>query len=342
MTTSDRIDETECDYRVLSIQSHTVSGYCGNKAAVFPLQTLGFEVDILNTVQFSNHTGYPSWTGNRYSAQDVQDLFEGLEANELMDDYTHLLTGYIGNYAILEKIEKMVQKLKTKNSKLIYVCDTVMGDCGQLYVSPEIVPLYRNIMKFADVVTPNQFEAETLTESKIENLDDACTVAKKLHELGSSHVVITSLCLPLKHVPLDVQSESSTDESLYCLTSQALPDGTFDQHLISFPTYQGYFTGTGDLFSSLTVARLQESINNKTSWVDAIERVICSVNAITKNTWLHQKKLVMIESEGQTEVIESKPSAAKLVRSCELRLIQGRKEIEHPELSMNVIKRIKV
>lgn len=29
----------------------------GNKAAVFPLQTLGFDVDILNTVQFSNHTG---------------------------------------------------------------------------------------------------------------------------------------------------------------------------------------------------------------------------------------------------------------------------------------------
>lgn len=29
----------------------------GNKAAVFPLQTLGFDVDNLNTVQFSNHTG---------------------------------------------------------------------------------------------------------------------------------------------------------------------------------------------------------------------------------------------------------------------------------------------
>jgi pyridoxine kinase len=30
--------------RVLSIQSHTVHGYVGNKAAVFPLQLLGFEV----------------------------------------------------------------------------------------------------------------------------------------------------------------------------------------------------------------------------------------------------------------------------------------------------------
>ena len=30
--------------RVLSVQSHVVHGYVGNKAAVFPLQLLGFEV----------------------------------------------------------------------------------------------------------------------------------------------------------------------------------------------------------------------------------------------------------------------------------------------------------
>lgn len=89
-------------------------------------------------------------------------------------------TGYIGNYAILEKIEFMVQKLKSKNPSLIYgkyiyiyiekelliviymyiVCDTVMGDGGALYVAPEIVPLYRDILRIADFITPNQFEAE--------------------------------------------------------------------------------------------------------------------------------------------------------------------------------------
>ncbi len=31
--------------RVLSIQSHVVHGYVGNKCAVLPLQLLGFEVD---------------------------------------------------------------------------------------------------------------------------------------------------------------------------------------------------------------------------------------------------------------------------------------------------------
>ena len=50
--------------RVLTVQSHVVYGYVGNKAAVFPLQLLGFEVDAINSVQFSNHTGYPTLRGN--------------------------------------------------------------------------------------------------------------------------------------------------------------------------------------------------------------------------------------------------------------------------------------
>jgi len=42
-----------------SIQSHVVRGYVGNKCSVFPLQLLGFDVDPVNSVQFSNHTGTP-------------------------------------------------------------------------------------------------------------------------------------------------------------------------------------------------------------------------------------------------------------------------------------------
>ena len=37
----------DLDLRVLSIQSHVVSGYVGNKSATFPLQLLGFEVNAI-------------------------------------------------------------------------------------------------------------------------------------------------------------------------------------------------------------------------------------------------------------------------------------------------------
>lgn len=35
-----------------------------------------------------------------------------------------------------------------------------MGDQGRLYVSEDVVPAYRNLLKDADLILPNQFEAE--------------------------------------------------------------------------------------------------------------------------------------------------------------------------------------
>nr|DAD32010.1 TPA_asm: hypothetical protein HUJ06_010861 [Nelumbo nucifera] len=105
--------------RVLSIQSHTVQGYVGNKAAVFPLQLLGYDVDPINSVQFSNHTGYPTFKGQVLNGQQLWDLIEGLEANDLLY-YTHLLTGYIGSVSFLDTILKVIDKLRSVNPKLVY------------------------------------------------------------------------------------------------------------------------------------------------------------------------------------------------------------------------------
>lgn len=86
--------------RVLSIQSHVVSGYVGNKAAVFPMQVLGFDVDFINSVQFSNHTGYPNkLKGTVLSGSEVLALSTGLSDNYLLS-YDYLLTGYIGTWMV--------------------------------------------------------------------------------------------------------------------------------------------------------------------------------------------------------------------------------------------------
>jgi pyridoxine kinase len=39
---------------ILSIQSHVAFGHVGNRSAVFPLELIGQEVVVINTVQFSN------------------------------------------------------------------------------------------------------------------------------------------------------------------------------------------------------------------------------------------------------------------------------------------------
>ena len=74
--------------RILSIQSHVVSGYVGNKSATFPLQLLGYEVDAINSVQFSNHTGYANGIrGQRLQDVELWDLVEGLLANDIAGEY---------------------------------------------------------------------------------------------------------------------------------------------------------------------------------------------------------------------------------------------------------------
>lgn len=40
------------------------------------------------------------------------------------------------------------------------VLDPVMGDQGRLYVNDDVIPAYKKIMPYADLVLPNQFEAE--------------------------------------------------------------------------------------------------------------------------------------------------------------------------------------
>ena len=59
---------------ILSIQSHVTFGHVGNSAAVFALQRLGCEVWPIHTVQFSNHTGYPTWRGQTFTAENTDAL----------------------------------------------------------------------------------------------------------------------------------------------------------------------------------------------------------------------------------------------------------------------------
>lgn len=35
-----------------------------------------------------------------------------------------------------------------------------MGDQGRIYVNPDVVPAYQKVIKHADLILPNEFEAE--------------------------------------------------------------------------------------------------------------------------------------------------------------------------------------
>ncbi|KAL1901663.1 putative pyridoxal kinase [Ceratocystis pirilliformis] len=149
--------------RVLAIASHVVSGNVGNKIAVFTLQSLGCDVAALNTVQFSNHTGYGKWKGSRVTAEEISELYDGLKQSYL-DDFDMMLSGYIPGAAAVEAVGKIGLDLRRRAEKkpgsFFWVLDPVMGDNGKLYVAPEVVPAYKSIIQYADLISPNKFEAE--------------------------------------------------------------------------------------------------------------------------------------------------------------------------------------
>ena len=58
---------------ILSIQSSVIFGYVGNSIARPVLQTLGYDVWCVDTVNFSNHPGYGGFTGSIKEAHKIQE-----------------------------------------------------------------------------------------------------------------------------------------------------------------------------------------------------------------------------------------------------------------------------
>lgn len=180
---------------ILSIQSHVAYGHVGNAAAVLPLQRLGYDVWPVHTVMFSNHTGYGSWRGPIISASDVTAVIEGISERGVLNQCQAVLSGYMGNTELGQVIIDAVTRVRTANPKALYLCDPVMGDVGRgIFVKSDIPEFMRKYaIPIADIITPNQFELELLTNQKIETLEDALTAAKIARRLGPKVILITSL-----------------------------------------------------------------------------------------------------------------------------------------------------
>ena len=68
------------------------------------------------------------------------------------------------------------------NNKVLYICDPVLGDHGKYYVPEELSTYYRNhLLGLADVITPNQFEAEVLSGICIKNEKDVRDICLYFH-----------------------------------------------------------------------------------------------------------------------------------------------------------------
>ncbi|KAK4463080.1 putative pyridoxal kinase [Cladorrhinum samala] len=307
------------------------------------MQLLGCDVAALNTVQFSNHTGYRQWTGSKVSSEEITELYRGLKQSYL-DDFDMMLSGYVPGAPALEAVGRVAGELKeraeTKPGSFFWVLDPVMGDNGNLYVTQDVVPVYRGLIERADLILPNQFEAELLSEVKIVDMSSLGRAIDVLHErYGVPHIVITSVSLSHPDHP---------DSSLSVVGSSMTSDRRSRAFKIVFPSIDCYFSGTGDMFAALMVVRMREAVcatpglQEKTSWlsddsVDALdlplakaaEKVLATMHEVLTKTAEGIEETVKKAREGvaretngdgnkdeqkKTHLLKSKAAELKLVR----------------------------
>ncbi|MFG1269823.1 pyridoxal kinase PdxY [Xanthobacter sp. DSM 14520] len=267
---------------LLSIQSHVAYGHVGNASAVFPLQRLGVEVWAINTVQFSNHTGYGAWRGQVFEAAVIGDLVEGITERGVLSRCDGVLSGYMGSADIGAAILDAVARVKAANRNAAYCCDPVIGDVGRgIFVRPGIPELMRDLaVPAADVITPNQFELELLSGRACAYIDDAIAACDALHARGPKVILVTSLNV----------AETPPD----CIDLIASgPDGRF---LVRTPRLAVSLNGAGDAIAALFFFHVQRT----GSTAEAVSAAASSIYGVLERTEKAQsRELLLVEAQDE-------------------------------------------
>ncbi|QJE73835.1 pyridoxal kinase PdxY [Aerophototrophica crusticola] len=269
---------------ILTIQSHVAFGHVGNRAAVFPLERLGLEAIAVNTVQFSNHTGYGAWSGTVFPAEHVAQVISGVNDRGALAGVDAVLTGYMGAADLGDVVMDAVARVKGLNPSALYCCDPVMGDVGRgFFVRPGIPEFFREkAVPLADAITPNQFELEYLTGRTVGDLASALQATAAARALGPRWVLVTSL-----------SRQDAPADSIEMLLDG--PDGAW---LVATPRLDldPLPNGAGDCVAALFLAKLLETGEPPEALAHAAS-AIYAVFAVTKLSGQRELQIIRAQDE---------------------------------------------
>ncbi|MDK2823011.1 MAG: pyridoxine kinase [Clostridia bacterium] len=223
---------------------HDLSGFGRSSlAVVIPiLSTMGVQVCSLPTAVLSTHTG--GFEG--YSFVDLTDSMEDFinHWKKLEIEFDCIYSGFLGSPRQINIISKFINDFSANNP--LVVIDPVMGDNGKLYstMDNEMVEKMRELIKKADIITPNFTEAAFLLDEKYDlNLSEEMIKQWmiRLSNLGPKTVIITS-------VPV---SKVSKNTSVLAYNRE---DGRFWK--VSCVYIPAHYPGTGDAFTSVIVGSI--------------------------------------------------------------------------------------
>ena len=195
---------------------------------------------------FSNHTAYPSFYFQDFTEQMVPYIEEWKKLGAQFDG---ICSGFLGSARQIEIVKNFFQYFKGEDT--LIVLDPNMGDNGQPYTTytEEMCHRMKNLVPYADIVTPNLTEACILTDTPYKEkwkIKELHKLAVRLNEMGPEKIVITGI-------------PQGSYVSNYCYEEGKEPS-IIKTHKVGTSR-----CGTGDIFSSIIAADAVNGVEFHTS-----------------------------------------------------------------------------
>ena len=143
---------------------------------------------------FSNHTGFPEFFFDDYT-EKMQAYIDNWKKLHL--EFHGIQTGFLGSEQQIEIVKQFIEDFCTPHTMVII--DPVMGDHGKTYptYTPELCQAMKQLVAYADILTPNLTEACILTDTPFHEghwtMKELEQLAQQLAAQGPEKIVITGV-----------------------------------------------------------------------------------------------------------------------------------------------------
>lgn len=251
-----------------------ISGYgrCALTAAIPVISALKVQCCPVLTAILSNHAGYSSCFFDDYTNQMIPYIDEWKKHDFKFDG---IMTGFMASYEQVKIVTDFIHHFKSGNTQLLV--DPVMGDHGVPYrvCSTELCDGFRELIPYADVMTPNLTEGCLLTDTPYKETGwskrKLTDLTYKLLLMGAGAVVLTGVVKG--NLIINVIHERGKEPIFQTA------------HYVDAPHH-----GTGDVFSAVIGASLVKGV--------PLEEAVRRAAAFTRKCVERSEELKIPEKEG--------------------------------------------
>ena len=152
--------------KIALINDMTGFGRCSIAVALPVISMLRVQCCALPTAIFSNHTGFESFYYQDYTDHMQPSINEW---KKLGLEFSGICTGFLGSARQIAIVSDFIRDFKRPDN--LVIIDPVMGDYGKPYptYTKEMCDHMKDLVCYADILTPNMTEACILTDTPYED-----------------------------------------------------------------------------------------------------------------------------------------------------------------------------